>query len=296
MPYIKLRINVHSAYQEMLIAELDAMDFDGFDQEEDHLTAWISEQMMNDVNREAIEQILTAYGDGAHIESEERGDDRNWNEEWEQTIQPMQVGRFYIRPSWAAATESTREEDTERITLEIDPKMSFGTGYHETTRIMLRMMPGVVEQCKRNADGDTLSVLDAGTGTGILGIAAIKLGASSVFGFDVDEWSSVNTLENVLLNGVSEQFTVVQGDDGVIPEDASYDLVMANINRNILEDMAAKLCMHLRPGGYLMLSGLLESDESGIRNIVPYNALKFLKKVQEGEWIGLVFQKPSAAK
>ena len=292
MPFIKLEIEIPDEYQEMLIAELDAMDFSGFDQYDDHMVAWINAADMNDVNREAIEQLLLGIGKGAHIRSEEQVADTNWNEQWEQTIQPMKVGRFYITPSWARGGEG--ENDPDLIILEIDPKMSFGTGYHETTRIMLRMMPEAIqelrERLQKPADWQP-ETLDAGTGTGILGIAAIKLGAKSVFGFDIDDWSSVNTEENVLLNGVEGQFTVVQGDKGVIPDGATYDLVLANINRNILEDMSETLTGRLRQGGTLMLSGLLENDEEIIRNHNHYKDLTFIRKEQEGEWIGLVFVK-----
>lgn len=292
MPFIKLEIEIPDEYQEMLIAELDSMEFIGFDQYDDHLIAWINASDMNDVNRETIEALLMGIGKGAHIRAEEQVGDTNWNEQWEQTIQPMKVGRFYITPSWGRGAEAEKEPDL--IILEIDPKMSFGTGYHETTRIMLRMMPDVLrEWAEHNGKGDDASpvVLDAGTGTGILGIAALKLGAESVFGFDIDEWSSVNTEENVLLNEVSGKFTVKQGDESVIPDGAEYDIVLANINRNILEDMSATLTGRLKKGGTLMLSGLLETDEEIIRNHKDYRDLEFIRKKQEGEWIGLVLRK-----
>ncbi|AXJ00922.1 [LSU ribosomal protein L11P]-lysine N-methyltransferase [Cyclonatronum proteinivorum] len=288
MSHIMLEIEIPDDYQEWLIAELDELEFEGFDQRRNTLIAWVPQASMNDVTRETIEQLLIGIGHGACILKEERVEDRNWNEEWEQTIQPMTVGQFRIRPSWAARNPDT-EDDPERIVLEIDPKMSFGTGYHETTRIMLRLMPEVFRMwADRNGGGTPDSVLDAGTGTGILGIAALKLGAGHCFGFDVDEWSALNTRENVLMNGVEGRFEVQQGDDSVIPEKATYDLVMANINRNILEDMSEKLAASLKPGGVLMLSGLLYTDEALILNYGAYARFRKVGFQQEGDWIGLV--------
>lgn len=288
MAHIMLEIEIPDEYQEWLIAELDVLEFEGFDQRRNSLIAWVPQASMNDVTRETIEQLLIGIGHGACILKEERVEDRNWNEEWEQTIQPMAVGRFWIRPSWTARNPKM-EEDADRIVLEIDPKMSFGTGYHETTRIMLRLMPDVFRLwAERNGGGAPATILDAGTGTGILGIAALKLGAGFCFGFDVDEWSAGNTAENVLMNGVEGRFEVRQGDDSVIPENAAYDIVMANINRNILEDMSVKLAESLKPGGILMLSGLLYTDEDIILKHGAYARFRKLERQQEGDWIGLV--------
>lgn len=288
MAHIMLEIEIPDEYQEWLIAELDELEFEGFDQRRNALIAWIPQASMNDVTRETIEQLLLGIGHGACIMKEERVEDRNWNEEWEQTIQPMEVGRFLIRPSWSAPNPEP-ESEAGRIVLEIDPKMSFGTGYHETTRIMLRLMPEVFRMwAGRNGGGLPAEVMDAGTGTGILGIAALKLGAERCFGFDVDEWSALNTTENVLMNGVEGRFEVKQGDGSVIPADAAYDIVMANINRNILEDMSEMLTKPLKPGGILMLSGLLYSDEEIILKHGAYAQFRKVEGQQEGDWIGLV--------
>lgn len=283
MSYIQLEIEIPADYQEFLIAELNEMEFDGFDQYDDYILAWVPEKAFNDVHREQIEHYLSGIGKGAYVRSESRLDEqKNWNEEWEATIKPMTVGRFYIRPSWTARPQ---EPASGLITLEIDPKMSFGTGYHETTRLMLRLLPDYVDSGSR--------VMDAGTGTGILSIAALKLGAASAFAFDIDEWSYLNARENALLNETADALELHHGGAEVIPEgsESRYDLVLANINRNILEDLGGQLCALIRPGGRLLLSGLLESDEEIIRRHPAYSRLTFLEKRQEGEWIGLAFHK-----
>ncbi len=162
-----------------------------------------------------MDQLLAGFPGNCFIESEEIVADQNWNEQWEETISAQTIGRFYVKPTWDNSTVPP-----DKILLEIDPKMSFGTGYHETTRLMLRFLPDVLEE------GD--HVIDAGTGTGILSIAAIKLGAKSAFAFDIDEWSINNTLENIILNGVSKKITVREGSSEVILGEEKADVLLAN--------------------------------------------------------------------
>lgn len=276
--YIQLELSVPEDLHEYIIADLSDLDFEGFDQRGDILVGWIPSPRYDDVKRERIEELLMQLGQGAHIISEKTEEPRNWNSIWEETIKPMKVGRFYITPTWAESIE-----DKDAITLLIDPKMAFGTGYHETTRIMLRLLPDCIE------GGE--SVLDAGTGTGILAIAAIKLGAQKVFGFDIDKWSYENANENTILNQVSEQITIKLGDESTIPEGEQYDVVIANINRNILLDMASLLCNAVKEKGKLVLSGLLVEDETIIRENEFFSQLKHIKTKRENDWIGLVFNK-----
>jgi ribosomal protein L11 methyltransferase len=276
--YIQLDIVIPEALHELLIAELTDYDFEGFDQYDDHLIAWIPQPMFSDVAREEIEQLLGKYGTDVYVRSEKVEEPRNWNEDWEATIQPMTIGRFYVAPTWAIS-----EPPAGVIQLLIDPKMAFGTGYHETTRIMLRMMPEVVKP------GD--DVMDAGTGTGILAIAAVKLGAEKAFGFDIDEWSFENANENIILNETADKISIALGDDSLIPKGKQYDVVIANINRNILIDMAHVLCDSVKTGGTLLLSGLLHSDEEVILSTPGFNQLKHIKTEKENDWIGLVLKK-----
>lgn len=276
MVYIKLVIAVSDKYQESLIAELLEMDFDTFEQKDDHIITYVQKERFSVVNRERIEELLAVYPGDGYIQSEEVVADQNWNEQWEQTIQPQQVGIFFIKPTWA------RQEAPENtVLLEIDPKMAFGTGYHETTRLMLKLLPDVVNQ--------GISVLDAGTGTGILSIAAIKLGAKEAFAFDIDQWSVTNTKENILLNEVANQVEVTKGSVEVVPEGTAYDLVLANIERNTILGMLPKLVDVLKEGGHLLLSGLLESDRSAIMTQTEDYPLRLTHSGQEDEWIAMQF-------
>jgi ribosomal protein L11 methyltransferase len=276
--YLEIAIRIPFAYQEMLIAELMDHDFDGFEQNEDHLLAYIPLERYNDVTREYIQQWIAGQAVSASYDAERVYEPQNWNEEWEKSIEPMQVGQFFIRPTWKPVPTPDG-----LILLEIDPKMAFGTGYHETTRSMLRMLPSSVNE------GAT--VLDVGTGTGVLAIAALKLGASYAFGFDIDEWSYVNATENALLNDVSSQFEVKEGSFEVIPSADGYDLVLANVNRNMLLATSSQIVNQVKDGGTLLLSGLLDVDEAVILANFDYSELKLVDRLQENEWICLRFHK-----
>jgi ribosomal protein L11 methyltransferase len=274
--YIKLIIYVPGPYQEMLIAELMEMDFYGFEQFDDRLEAYIDKKRFDDVNREHIEQILSLHPESPKFEIEEI-EEKNWNADWEKGIQPLEVGPFFIRPTW-----SKKQPSEDRILIEIDPKMSFGTGYHETTRLMLKQLAKLELTGKK--------VLDAGTGTGVLGIAALKLGASSVYAFDIDPWSIRNATENALINNVSDQFEVREGGAEVIP-DNGFDLAAANINRNELIQMLPALKKAVSGKGSILLSGLLKSDKKLVQNRIEELDLKYIDEISENDWILMHFEK-----
>jgi ribosomal protein L11 methyltransferase len=277
MDYIRIYIAIPDEFQELLIAELFDMDFDGFEEEEHRIIASIAAKDFDDYKREEIERILLHYGDDAYIEKEEIVAPQNWNANWEQSIEPQTIGKFYVRPTWGEAYFGD-----EYIELLIDPKMAFGTGYHATTRLLLEWIPEIV---KGNEE-----VLDAGTGTGILAIAALKAGAKQAFGFDIDEWSEDNAKENMALNGV-DSFEVKLGSTETIPAGKQYDLILANINRNALLDLIPILNTHLKPGGKLLLSGLLEADESTILKVTDKQLLTHVATRQQKEWIALLLRK-----
>jgi len=278
MNYVKLVISLNDEYQEQLISELLDMDFDAFEQQEGKIITYVTKERFSDVHRERIEGILRVYPGNGFIETEEVVADKNWNEEWEKTIEAQKIGKFYVKPTWHRGTAPDKS-----ILLEIDPKMAFGTGYHETTRLMLHLLPEVVHR------GD--DVLDAGTGTGILAIAAIKLGARHAFAFDIDEWSIANTGENILLNQVSDSVTVQKGSLEIVPDGQTYDVICANIERNTILEMLPRIYDFLKPGGRLLLSGLLAKDEASITNKADQLGLKVNEIRQENEWIAFSLTK-----
>jgi ribosomal protein L11 methyltransferase len=274
--YLEIDILIPSDYQEILISELMDLDFDGFEQYDDYLLAYVPASRYNDTSREFITSWIAAQTVPCAYRAEREYAPQNWNEAWEKTIQPMEIGMFFVRPTWTPVPTP----DGLHL-LEIDPKMAFGTGYHETTRSILRMLPRTITP--------QVNVLDVGTGTGILAIAAIKLGARHVFGFDIDEWSYINATENALLNGVTDQFEVREGSFETIPATQHYDVVLANVNRNMLLSTSGQILQHLKPGGTLVLSGLLDVDEAAILANVDYAGLHLEDREQENEWICLRF-------
>lgn len=280
MKYIKLVIEVADEYQESLIAELFDMDFDGFEQRDNQIITYITKENFGINDRERIDKLLAVYPGNGFIQSEEVVADQNWNEQWEETIKAQEVGHFFIRPTWVQ-----KEAPEEKILLEIDPKMSFGTGYHETTRLMLRLLPDVVQTDAR--------FVDAGTGTGILSIAAIKLGAKYALAFDIDEWSISNTKENIILNDVADFVTIKKGSTEVIPAGEQADVVAANIERNTILELLPDLDDALKPGGVLLLSGLLEDDKKSVLNHLADN-LEVEQILQENEWIAIQARKKHA--
>lgn len=273
MKYVKLIIEISEEYQEKLIAELFAMDFTGFEQREGQLITYIEKKQFDIPQRERIEQLLSAYPSEGSIKSEEVIASKNWNERWEQTIKAQTIGSFFVKPTWSA-----EDCPDDKILLEIDPKMSFGTGYHETTRLMLEALPSVVDSEN--------TVIDAGTGTGILAIAAVKLGVSRVFSFDVSEWSVANARENMLLNDVSDKVTVRQGSAEEIPDNFNADVLLANIERNVILSMISDFKKALKSKGQLLLSGLLQKDKDTICGKLG-DDFEIVHVAHKNEWISI---------
>jgi ribosomal protein L11 methyltransferase len=278
MDYLRLTISITDEYQEILIAELFDMDFDGFEEKEENiLIATIPTNRFDDSKRESIEKILYTISQGSRILTEEIIHPQNWNEAWERSIVPQTIGKFYVRPTWGEKMDTD-----DHIELIIDPKMAFGTGYHATTRLLLEWLPEVISL------NDT--VLDAGTGTGILALGALKLGAVSAFGFDIDEWSEDNARENMVLNQI-ENLEVKLGSVDTIPMGAQYDVIVANINRNALLELIPILTNYLKEDGKMLLSGLLVEDESKIKSITKKEHLLHVGTRQEQEWIAMLLHK-----
>ena len=205
-------------------------------------------------------------------------ENKNWNEEWEQSINVIHVSdKIVIKPTF-------RDYDAKpgQIVLTIDPKMSFGTGEHQTTKLVLMLLEKYTKNGAR--------VLDVGSGSGILAITSVKLGARHATAIDIDEWCYDNAVENSKLNNVSESIKVIQGEISDIKE-MDFELILANIQKNILLEIAPEIYNRLKPGGIIILSGLLDYDEGDIKNDFTALGLKFLEIKSLDSWIALVFQK-----
>lgn len=275
MNYIELNIPVRDSFEsEILIAELAELPFDSFQEEAGLLKAYIQSGKLAD-SKEKADSILAERGisEQRYIEIETQ----NWNKVWESQFEPVDVeSKLVIRAPFHAPCGDWRPE------IVIMPKMSFGTGHHATTYLMS------AEMSEHDFTGKT--VLDMGSGTGVLAILAAKMGAISVDAVDIDEWAYGNSLENIELNGVGDKVHSVMGDVSAICG-KRYDTVLANINRNILlVDMPAYV-ETLGPDGELMVSGILERDiEDVSRRAVELGLWPSGQRLREG-WAALSFRK-----
>ncbi len=204
--------------------------------------------------------------------------ERNWNEEWEKSREVVHVtDKIIIKPTFKNYKAKQNE-----IVLTLDPKMSFGTGDHQTTKICLKFIEKYIKP--------GMKVLDAGSGTAILGIAAAKLGAEKVIAFDIDEWCYDNGIENTQLNSVTDKVEIRKCELKHIKEN-DFDMIIANIQKNILIELAKGFKSRIKPKGILILSGLLEMDKEEI--VKQYASLGFdeIDFFKMDEWIGIVFKK-----
>ena len=252
---------------EILIAELAELGFESFVETEDGLQAYIPERNWN---KELLQGIRILQQQGSKIEYTIRHiEKQNWNARWEKGFSPIKVGAdCQVRAPFHKAEAVTFD-------IVIEPKMSFGTGHHETTYLMLENLLGM--------DVAGMSVLDMGCGTGVLAILAAMKGAKTVDAIDVDPWSYTNTLENVERNN-QLQIRVLQGDAGVLEEDA-YNLILANINKNILLEDIPLYAKSLTHNGVLLVSGFYLDDLVDISEICAGVNLKFEKNRQKNDWI-----------
>lgn len=259
-------------WTEILIARLSEIEFESFQETPEGFKAYI----LQDFDDESFVQEILGETDEAQISYEKKKiEPVNWNEEWEKNFHPVNVDdQCYIRAEFHAPHPTSLYE------IIIQPKMSFGTGHHETTHLMVQY---ILEK-----DFTEKSLLDMGTGTGVLAILAKMKKAQHVVGIDIDEWSYENAKENAARNHVAIEF--LKGGAESIPAE-KFDFVLANINRNILmQDM--NFYLHaLKDDGILLLSGLLDSDEKIMINFVENFGLQFVSTKYRNDWIALEFKK-----
>lgn len=232
---------------EIMIAELADFGFESFSDylpQEGQVKAYIPSDIEKDVKTDIDSYLQDA---GKHYERTEI-EQQNWNATWEAGFEPIDIQREGVWCYIRAPFHPAREVDHQIV---IMPKMSFGTGHHATTALMVEAMLGL--------DFAGTTVLDMGSGTGILAILAAQRGAVVVDAVDVDDWAYENCLENVQANGVQSAVCPILGDASSIG-DKIYDIILANINRNILLRDMEQYVRYLRSGGLLLVSGILEMD------------------------------------
>jgi ribosomal protein L11 methyltransferase len=278
MAYLEFEIPARSwssSDKEILFAKMAQIGFEGFVEGDDDIQAYIEEAhfRVEELNH-LIDELAKC-----NIKLQYRfhlTEDQNWNEEWEKKFDPVQIDeRVLIR----APFHDSRNDLA--CTLVIEPKMSFGTGHHHTTKLMIREMGNLVLEGKR--------VLDMGCGTGVLGIYACKQGAEKVLGVDNDQWAYENSLENVSRNG-ADAMDVRLGDVAVLYRE-KFDVILANITRNTLvRDMSA-YTSHLVNHGVMLISGVLTEDVQYVLDEAYRCGLEHLNTKEESNWISLTFIK-----
>ncbi len=258
--------------KELLTAWLSVFDWEGFEEQDNALIAYTK---VDSYNEKFIQEIL----DNLNLDIKwkiKEVQEKNWNEVWEKQFQALTIDNLYIRADFHAPAPPGKEE------VIINPKMSFGTGHHATTELMIRML------LRENLKGKSL--IDMGTGTGILAIVAEKKGAGKIFAIDHDVWAIENTKENLIRNHC-EKVQVFHGDARILNILPEVDFVLANINRNIILNDLKKYVAKMKSEGKLLLSGFLISDEPVILNSLERQGLKLVQKMEKDGWLGMKFVK-----
>lgn len=280
---------------DVLAALAGELGFETFMETEDGLTGYVQQALFNEQTlKETIEDFPF---DGISINYNVReAEDKDWNEQWEQEgFEPIEVrrkmedGRGIIIHDGRHLPVNITDQD---ITIEIDAKLAFGTGTHETTRMICSTLLDLFGNLSPlTSPLSPLKVLDCGTGTGILAICALKLGASEAVGYDIDEWSADNARHNAVINRVDDRFTSLLGDVNILKEvEGSFDLVMANINRNIL--LADMPMMHekMAPGAQLILSGFYTADIPMLTEKAQSLGMKLVAQEEDNDWACVVLR------
>jgi ribosomal protein L11 methyltransferase len=279
--YFEISITANERQRELLIPTLLELGCQGFQETESHLIGFLEKQDWSDDKFERLQielrKILQTISVNAAIQFREVAEE-NWNEQWEKTIQPIEIGaKLVIKPSWCSHVNKDN-----RIIIQIDPKMSFGTGYHETTRLTLRLL-------EKHLTANS-SVLDVGTGTGVLSIAAVKLGAKSAVGIDIDEWSIENAKENVAANSVAKNI-VISSTPLHLLSSSSFDLITANLTLNTNIELLDQFYSRLFSKGLLLLSGLLQTDRDAMVNKLREHSFDVIEEITENEWTAIAARK-----
>lgn len=274
MDYIQVSITCLEEYREILIAELAAVGFDSFLETDSGLEAYVPQDLFA---RDSFDEVISTYREPAALTVAEGILPKvNWNEEWEKNYDPIEVDQLvYVRASFHAPKPGFHYE------IVINPKMSFGTGHHATTFQLLSMQGKIDHQGKR--------VLDVGSGTGILAIMAHLLGAAQVEAFDIDSWCVDNGNENFDLNGVTTRMGL--GTIREVKPQGPYELILANINKNVLLDELAIYAGLLTSQGLLLLSGFYSEDIEDLLQAASAHGLSLTTQTTKDNWAALCLQK-----
>ncbi len=276
--YKEFQIRTDPFIPEIITGMLWELDISGLS-EENNLIKIFSENnsVLNDKLDDILKGLVNEKLINNYLVEEFEFENKNWNEEWEKSINVIEVSdKIVIKPSFR-----NYDEKPGQIVITIDPKMSFGTGEHQTTKLMLKLIENYVKP--------GMKVLDVGSGTAVLSIGAVKLGAAKAVAVDIDELCFENGNENCRLNNVVDKIKVKIGEINQVKEN-NFDLILANIQKNILIDISRDIKSRMEKDGLVILSGLLQDDETDIKEHYTKTGLSFLKKEKMDEWIAIVFK------
>lgn len=275
--YIELTCNLKTDTPDLLsaylITGLGEIGFESFDESDKQVKAYIPESNYNQFSfEELIKEVPEEFGTISwEIEKIEQ---QNWNADWEKHFNPVLI---YNTVLIKASFHTNLPEFPFEIT--IDPKMSFGTGHHSTTALMIKTMLSI--------DFTGKKVLDMGCGTGVLAILAKQLGAESITAVDIDEWAVSNARENFQLNNITDFELLHGGAEQIVGKE--FDIILANINRNILVNDMPDYASALKEGGLLIISGVYQTDLEHVRFAAEQNKLTFLNHIEKNTWIAARF-------
>lgn len=260
---------IDEAVKDMMIAELSDLGFDGFEETETGLFSYINSEKFDTEVTAGLEELVGRHG---ATYTSKAIDKQNWNALWESNFEPVLVDDFVgVRANFHEPFNNQVEHD-----IIITPKMSFGTGHHGTTYSVMQLMRGI--------DFKGKSVFDFGTGTGLLAILAHKLGAGYVLGVDNDDWCIENASENIEVN-YTQSIEIEKVNDANLNK--KFNIIIANINKNIILDNLAFLAKATVPGGVVLLSGLLVEDEPEIEAACAALGWKHQETRTRNNWIAL---------
>ena len=282
---VEFRISPYSDDASDLLAALAGeAGFETFESVPDGLKGYVQQSLFDE---QVLKDSLSDFPfEGVAITYDIReAEDRDWNEQWEQEgFEPIIIsdGALVIH-------DGRHLPETEgEISIEIDAHLAFGTGTHETTRMICSQL---LELSGASELVDGPRVLDCGTGTGILSICALKLGATEAVGYDIDEWSVDNARHNAVINHVDDRFTSLLGDASILNKvEGAFNLVLANINRNILLADMPQFRTKMAPGAMLILSGFYTADSPMLIDKAQTLGLTLHQQVSDGDWACLVFK------
>jgi len=269
MEYIEVDIKIEKSevFSDIVVARLNEIEFETFLENDNGVRCYIQATLFDkkklDIELDKIKQYTKLNFNINHVAQ------KNWNEEWEKNFKPVHINSHcLIRSEFHNNSGNFKDE------IIITPKMSFGTGHHETTFLMINEL--------YNLDLNDKSILDMGSGTGVLSIVASKNGAKQVVGIDIDEWAFQNSIDNAKLNN-TENISFLHGDIKLI-ENQDFDIILANINRNIIEKDIEEYYNLLSDKGDLLISGFLVEDVDFIINLSINNRFNVINKKNKGQW------------